>query len=83
VSIVHTARYDSRPIGWPTAESSRVAVDETAVQIGEEWCWLYTAIDLDTMVLLDVALFTRRRADPAAALVIVVDHAGKESPVTR
>ena len=29
----------------PTAQPARVAIDETAVQIRNEWHWLYTAID--------------------------------------
>jgi transposase-like protein len=33
----------------PTAQPSRVTVDETAVQIGEEWCWLYAAIDIESI----------------------------------
>jgi putative transposase len=53
----------------PTAQPSRVAVDETAVQIGEEWCWLYAAIDLESMLLLDVELFSRRGTNPAAAFI--------------
>ena len=50
----------------PTVQPSRVATDETAVQIGEEWCWLYAAIDLESLLLLDVGLFSRRGTDPAA-----------------
>jgi putative transposase len=53
----------------PTAKPSRVAVDETAVKINGEWSWLYAAIDLDTKVILDVALFGRHGTDPAAAFL--------------
>jgi transposase-like protein len=53
----------------PTAKSSRVAVDETAVQIGEEGYWLYTANDLETMLLLDVDLFSCCGTDPTAAFI--------------
>jgi putative transposase len=53
----------------PTAKPSRVAVDETAVKINGEWSWLYAAINLDTKVILDVALFGRHGTDPAAAFL--------------
>ncbi|MDL0139401.1 IS6 family transposase [Halobacterium salinarum] len=53
----------------PTAKPSRVAVDETAVKINGEWSWLYAAIDLDTKLILDVALFGRHGTDPAAAFL--------------
>jgi putative transposase len=53
----------------PTAQPSRVAVDETAVKIKGEWSWLYTAIDLDTKLILDLALFGRHGTDPAAAFL--------------
>jgi putative transposase len=53
----------------PTAQPSRVAVDETAVKINGEWSWLYAAIDLDTKLILDVALFGRHGTDPAAAFL--------------
>jgi len=47
----------------------RVAVDETAVKINGEWSWLYAAIDIDTKLILDVALFSRHGTDPAAAFL--------------
>jgi len=53
----------------PTAQPSRVAVDETAVKINGEWSWLYAAIDIDTKLILDVALFGRHGTDPAAAFL--------------
>jgi len=53
----------------PTASPSRVAVDETAVQIAGERCWVYTAIDLDTMLVLDIEVFSRHGIDPAAAFL--------------
>jgi putative transposase len=53
----------------PTAEPSRVAVDETAIQIGSEWRWCYTAIDLDSLVILDIEVFSRRGIGPAAAFL--------------
>jgi putative transposase len=53
----------------PTAQPSRVAVDETAVKINGEWSWLYAAIDLDTKLILDIALFGRHGTDPAAAFL--------------
>ncbi|MFB6197759.1 MAG: IS6 family transposase [Halobacteriaceae archaeon] len=53
----------------PSASPTRVAVDETAVKINGEWSWVYAAIDTDTKLLLDVALFGRRGTDPAAAFL--------------
>jgi len=53
----------------PTAQPSRVAVDETAIKINGEWSWLYAAIDIDTKLILDVALFGRHGIDPAAAFL--------------
>jgi putative transposase len=53
----------------PTAQPSRVAVDEAAVKINGEWSWLYAAIDLDTKLILDVALFGRHGTNPAAAFL--------------
>ncbi len=53
----------------PKAQPRRVAVDETAVKINGEWSWLCAAIDLDTKVILDVALFKRHGTDPAAAFL--------------
>jgi putative transposase len=53
----------------PEAQPKRVAVDETAVKINGEWSWLYAAIDIETKVILDVALFGRHGTDPAAAFL--------------
>jgi putative transposase len=41
----------------PTAQPSRVAVDETAVRINGNLCWVYAAIDLDTKLILDAQIF--------------------------
>ncbi len=49
--------------------ASRVAVDETVVQINGSWCWVYAAIDVDTRLILDIELFSRRRTDPVAAFL--------------
>jgi transposase-like protein len=49
----------------PSAQPTRIAVDETAVKINGEWSWLYAAIDLDSKLLLGVDLFERRGTDPA------------------
>jgi putative transposase len=53
----------------PEAQPTRVAVDETAVTINGEWFWLYAAINIDTKLILDVALFGRHGTDPAAAFL--------------
>ena len=43
----------------PTAKPSRVAIDETAVRINGDWSWEYTAIDVGSKLILDVAVFGR------------------------
>jgi len=53
----------------PEAQPSRIAVDETAVQIGTEWYWLYAAVDLDSLYLLDVDVSDRHGTGPAAAFL--------------
>jgi putative transposase len=53
----------------PTVQPSRVAVDETAVQVGTEWDWLYAAIDLDSKLLLGIRLSPRQGTTPAAAFL--------------
>jgi len=60
--------------GPPTASPSRVAVDETAVKINGEWSWLYAAIDTETKLILDVALFGRHGTDPTAAFLHRLDE---------
>ena len=54
------------------AQPRRVAVDETAVKISGEWSWLYAAIDLDTNIILHVAVFERHGTDPATAFLHAV-----------
>ena len=53
----------------PSAQPTRVAVDETAVRINGKQSWVYATIDLDSKVLLHVAVFRRRGTDPAAAFL--------------
>jgi putative transposase len=53
----------------PEAQPKRVAVNETAVRINGEWYWLYAAMDTETKLILDVALFARHGTDPAAAFL--------------
>ena len=48
---------------------SRVAVDETAVKINGEQSWLYAATEVDTKLILDVAVFGRYGTGPAAAFL--------------
>ncbi len=80
----------------PEAKPKRVAVDETAVKINGELCWVYAAIDLDPKLILDAELFGRHGTDPAAAFlhrltdkhdlfetVFLVDGFGYETPLTR
>ena len=49
----------------PSAQPTRVAVDETAVRINGDLSWVYAAIDLDSKLLLGIDLFDRRGTDPA------------------
>ena len=53
----------------PTAQPSRVAVDEKQIEVdGENKC-LYAAIDTESKLLLEIDVFSRRGTDLAAALV--------------
>jgi putative transposase len=53
----------------PEAKPKRLAVDQTAVKINGELCWVYAAIDLDSKLILDAELFGRHGTDPAAAFL--------------
>jgi len=53
----------------PTAEPSRVAVDEKQIKIDGETKWLYAAVDVESKLLLEVDVFSRRGTDPAAAFL--------------
>ncbi|ELY63567.1 putative transposase [Natrinema versiforme JCM 10478] len=57
----------------PEAQPKRVEVGETAVKISGEWSWLYAAIDIETKLILDIALFGRHGIDPAAAFLHRLD----------
>ena len=54
---------------WDWTHRLADSQDETAIQIGTEWRWWYAAIDLDSMLVLDVEVFSRRGTDPAAAFL--------------
>ncbi len=53
----------------PTALPARVTVDEAAVKLDGEWNWLYAAVDLDSLYLLECTIFSRHGTDPAAAFL--------------
>jgi len=53
----------------PTAEPSRVAVDEKQIEVDGEKKWLYAAVDTESKLLLEVDVFSRRGTDPAAAFL--------------
>ena len=53
----------------PTAEPSRVAVDEKQITVDGETKWLYAAVDTDSKLLLDIEVFSRRGTDPASAFL--------------
>ena len=50
----------------PTAEPSRVTVDEKQIEVDGEKKWLYAAIDTDSKLFLEVDVYNRRGTDPAA-----------------
>ncbi len=64
-----THRLADRQPNPPTAQPSRVAVDETAIRVNGQWRWLYAAIDVETKLVLDAEVFGRRGTDPAAAFL--------------
>ena len=45
------------------------AVEETAIQIGTKWRWCYAMINLDSMAVLYIEIFSHRAIDPAAAFL--------------
>ena len=53
----------------PTAAPSRVAVDEKQIEVAGEKKWLFAAIDLDSKLVLEVDVYSRRGTDPAAAFL--------------
>ena len=53
----------------PTAAPSRVAVDEKRIEVDGEEKWLYAAIDVESKLLLEVDVTSRRGTDPAAAFL--------------
>ena len=53
----------------PTAEPSRVAVDEKQIEVDGERKWLYAAIDTESKFLLEIDVYSRRGTDPAAAFL--------------
>ncbi|GGN88453.1 hypothetical protein GCM10009030_08190 [Haloarcula pellucida] len=53
----------------PTAQPSRVAVDEKQIEVDGEKKWLYAAVDTESKLLLEVDVFSRRETAPAAAFL--------------
>jgi putative transposase len=53
----------------PTAEPSRVAVDEKQIEVDGEEKWLYAAIDTESKLLLEIDVYSRRGTDSAAAFL--------------
>ena len=51
----------------PTAEPSRVDVDDKQIEVDGEKKWLYAAIDTDSKLLLEVNVFSRRGIGPMAS----------------
>ena len=44
-------------------------MDETAVQLGTEWYWLYAAVDPGSLYLLDIEVYNRHGTGPAATFL--------------
>lgn len=57
------------PSTFMRAKPSRVAVDETVIQIGREQFWLYAAIDVDSKLLLGVRVSRWQAECPASAFL--------------
>ena len=53
----------------PTAEPSRVAVDEKQIEVDGEEKWLYAAINTESKLLLEIDVYSRRGIGPAAAFL--------------
>jgi transposase-like protein len=53
----------------PSAEPSRVAVDEKQIEVDGEKKRLYAAIDTESKLLLEIDVYSRRGTDPAAAFL--------------
>ncbi len=54
----------------PTAETSRVAVDENQIEVGGEEKRLCAAVDTELKLLLEIDVYNRPGTDPAAAFLI-------------
>jgi putative transposase len=52
----------------PTAEPSRVAVDEKQIEVDREKKWLFAAVDTESKLLLEIDVYSRG-TDPAAAFL--------------
>ncbi len=53
----------------PTAEPSRVALDEKQIEVNGEAKWLYVAIDTNPKCILNIDVYSRRGIAPTAALL--------------
>ena len=55
----------------PTAEPSRVAVDEKQIEIDGEDKWPYAAVDTESKFLLEIHVYSRRGIIPRRRFSIV------------
>ena len=60
---------DEAQVDLPTAEPSRVAVDEKQIEVDGEDKWLYTMVDTEPKLLLEIDVYSRRGIDTAAAFL--------------
>ncbi len=66
----------------PTAEPSRVAVDEKQIEVDGEEKWLYAAIDTESKLLLEIDVYSRRGIGPAALTRTAFSFAHQKSPIS-
>ena len=53
----------------PTAQPSRVAVDEKQITVDGEKRWLYAAVGIDSKLLLGIEVFSRHGTGPVSAFL--------------
>jgi transposase-like protein len=56
-------------LGHRATRRRQVAVDEKQIEVDGDKKWLYAAVDVDSKLLLEVDVFSRRGTDPAAAFL--------------
>jgi len=65
-----------------TAVPSRVAVDEKQIEVDGEKKWLYAAVDVDSKLLLEVDVYSRRGTDPRRSRELCSRATHQKSPIS-